>query len=66
MTYEVTLKLEINSGFSKDRVERQIKSLFQWGTVKESFADGLHILDDPDLISVNVTERRSVDLPFLN
>jgi len=54
MQYELTVKLLITSPFDKDRVMRQVESLFDFGTVMESFADALKLDVDPHFLSVAV------------
>jgi hypothetical protein len=54
MQYELTVKLLIKSPFDEDRVMRQVESLFDFGTVKESFADALKLDVDPHFLGVAV------------
>jgi hypothetical protein len=54
MQYEVTVKLLIETAADEDRLTRQAESLFDFGTVKESFADALKLDTDPHLLSVAV------------
>jgi len=55
MQYELTVKLLIETGVDKDRVTRQVESLFAVGTVMESFADALKFDADPHFLSVAVS-----------
>jgi len=55
MQYELTVKLLIETGVDKDRVTRQVESLFAVGTVMESFADALKLDADPHFLSVAVS-----------
>jgi hypothetical protein len=52
MKYELTIVLELESRRSQERVARQFTSLFNFGTIKETIADGLHLPDDPTLLGV--------------
>ena len=54
MNYEVTITISLESGESEERVARKFTSLFEFGTIKESSADGLQLLDDPCLLDVSV------------
>ncbi len=56
MRYQATLTLSIKSRFEQNRVDRQIRSLFESGTVTESLAVGLQLNDAPRLMDV-VVER---------
>jgi len=55
MKYELTVKLLIESPFDEYRVKRQVESLFDFGTVSESFADGLKLDECPHFLSVDVS-----------
>lgn len=55
MKYELTVKLLIESPFDQYRVRRQVESLFDFGTVSESFADGLKLDECPHFLSVDVS-----------
>jgi len=54
MQYEVTVKLLIETTVDEDRLTRQVESLFDFGTVKESFADALKLNEDPHCLNVAV------------
>jgi len=54
MRYVVTLTMTLVSPNDEDRVHRQVVSLFEFGTIKESFADALRLNNDPRLIDVTV------------
>ena len=54
MRYEVTLTLRFRSHKDEDRIIRGFESLFEFGTIKDSISDGLHLLDDTRLIAVDV------------
>ncbi len=41
MRYEVTIKIEVKTPRDKGRVAHQIESLFEFGAIDESIADGL-------------------------
>ena len=54
MRYEVTLKILIRSRSEGECVARQIESLFDFGTIRESIVDALSLNEDPRLSSVDV------------
>ncbi len=54
MRYELTLKIVIKSPHDEDRVAHQIESLFEFGTIGESIADGLKLNECPRLSSVSI------------
>jgi hypothetical protein len=54
MQYELTLKILIDSPFDKERVARQMESLFEFGTIGESIVDGLGLDETPRLSSVSI------------
>ena len=54
MQYELTITLRLESTSTQDRVAKQINSLFEFGTIKESIVDGLHLLEDPRLVDISV------------
>ena len=54
MNYEVTLSFKVDSPYSEERVGRQTECLFEFGTMRESIADGLDLDEEPSLISVDV------------
>ena len=54
MQYELTIKLLVETPFDEDRVARPVESLFAFGTVSESFAEGLKLDEDPHFLSVAV------------
>ncbi|MCI0361449.1 MAG: hypothetical protein L0211_23450 [Planctomycetaceae bacterium] len=56
MIYHVTLELKLESENEPDRIERQARSLFHFGTMAESLADGLKLMEDPMLLSVEVEQ----------
>ncbi len=60
MQYEVTLKILINTRFDKERIARQVKSLFEFGTIGESVVDALELNETPRLSGVSV-ESASTD-----
>ena len=57
MRYDVTITLRLKSRNDEDRVSRQLVSLFECGTIRESIAEGLHLDDDPKLVDVVVLKR---------
>ena len=59
MHYELTIKMQLDSDQSQDRVAKLFESLFGFGTIKESIVDGLQLLDDPRLVAVDVTRTAS-------
>jgi hypothetical protein len=54
MRYEVTVKILINTPFEKERVARQVESLFEFGTISESVVDALGLKETPRLSCVSV------------
>jgi hypothetical protein len=52
--YELTLKILVKSPHDEDRVAHQMESLFEFGTITESIADGLKLNECPRLTSVSV------------
>ncbi len=54
MQYEVTIKLLIETTVDEDRLTRQVEWLFDFGTVKDSFADALKLNEDPHFLNVAV------------
>jgi hypothetical protein len=57
MQYELTVTMQLSSRRSQDCVAKMFKSHFEYGTTKESIAEGLQILDDPRLLSVTVKRK---------
>lgn len=54
MLYELTLKMMIETPRDKERVVRQVESLFEFGTIGESIVDGLRLDETPRLTSVSI------------
>jgi hypothetical protein len=54
MNYEVTLTMRLVSDNNEDRVARLFEALFEFGTIKESIAEGLHLLEDPRMVTIAV------------
>ncbi|SPE59923.1 hypothetical protein SBV1_3580010 [Verrucomicrobia bacterium] len=61
MCYELNITVEVESDHAPDRVAKQMESLFEFGTIKESIADGLQLLDDPHLLAVAVKTKGNGD-----
>jgi hypothetical protein len=59
MNYELTVTIQLNSRRNRDRVAKQFESLFEFGTIKESIAEGLQLLNDPRLLAVAVKRKAS-------
>jgi hypothetical protein len=59
MTYEVTIRMLIETRAGLDRVSRQVESAFEPGTLRESIAEGPRLEDDPRLIDVAVAAKHS-------
>jgi hypothetical protein len=55
MQYEVIIRLLIRTPCDEDRVARQVESLFDCGTVSESFAEGLKRRAAPHFLGVDVS-----------
>lgn len=62
MNYEVTLTLRLGSRDNEDRIAKLLESLFEFGTIKESIVDGLHLLKDPRLVAVAVKRAAENEL----
>lgn len=54
MRYEVTLKILLDSPCEKERLARQVESLFEFGTIRESFVDALGLDETPRLSRVSI------------
>jgi hypothetical protein len=54
MQYEVAIKLLLETSVGEDLLMHQVKSLFAFGTVFESFAEALKLDDNPRFLSVAV------------
>ncbi len=63
MYYEVTIKMRINSRVNKNRVESQMESLFEFGTIREAIAEGLKLGTDPRLACIEVEPISKDRLP---
>lgn len=62
MKRELVVRILVDSSVDDDRLVRQFESLFEFGTARETIAEGLHLLKDPRLLSVVATRptlRRS-------
>jgi hypothetical protein len=55
MRYELNVTMHLDSDQNQDRVAKLFESLFEFGTIRESIAEGLQLLDDPRLLAVDVT-----------
>jgi hypothetical protein len=54
MHYELTVTMRFDSDRSEGRIVKLFESLFEFGTMKESIAEGLQLLDDPRLLTIAV------------
>jgi len=54
MQHEVTITLLVRSPYGQDRTARQTEALFAFGTLREAFAEGLHLAEEPRLLGVAV------------
>jgi hypothetical protein len=54
MRYEVTLRIFIRTRSDEERVARQLESLFEFGTLRESIVDALRLNESPRLSSIHV------------
>jgi hypothetical protein len=52
MNYELTVTIQLDSRHDQDRVAKLFESVFEFGTIKESIAEGLQLLNDPRLLAV--------------
>jgi hypothetical protein len=59
MRYELTVTIQLDSGRDQDRVAKLFESLFEFGTIKESMAEGLQLLNAPRLLAVAVKGKAS-------
>jgi len=57
MRYELTVTIKLDSRCNQDRVAQQFTSLFEFGTIRESIAEGLHLQSDPRLVGVSVQKQ---------
>jgi hypothetical protein len=57
MRYGVSVTIELESRRDGDGVARQFASLFDFGTIKESIADGLRLQSEPKLLHVSVQRK---------
>jgi hypothetical protein len=57
MRYELTVTIQLDSRRDQDRVAKLLESLFEFGTIKESIAEGLQLLNDPRLLAVEVKRK---------
>ena len=57
MQYELTIKMLVKSKFDEERVVHQFESLFEFGSIRESIAEGLKLLEDPRLSDVAIAKR---------
>ena len=64
MNYELTVTVRLESDHTEGRISKQFESLFEFGTIKESITEGLQLLNDPQLVSVAVTERSISSQPY--
>ena len=58
MRHELTITIQLDSLRDEDRVAKLFESLFEFGTIKESIAEGLQLKNDPCLKSVSVRTKR--------
>ena len=59
MRYEITVTIQLHSRRDRDRVAKQFESLFEFGTIRESIAEGLQLRNDPRLLAVAVKRKAS-------
>ena len=59
MRYEITVTIQLDSRRDRDRVAKQFESLFEFGTIRESIAEGLQLRNDPRLLAVAVKRKAS-------
>jgi hypothetical protein len=56
MQYEIKLTMRLESPRGQYRVVRGLESLFEHGTIKDSIAESLQLLNEPSFVAV--TARR--------
>jgi hypothetical protein len=54
MQHEVTITFLVTSPYGRERTVRQVEALFAFGTLREAFAEGLHLGEEPRLLEVAV------------
>ena len=59
MRHQLTITIQLDSRRDEDRVAKLFESLFEFGTIKESIAEGLQLLNDPRLLAVAVKRKAS-------
>ncbi len=59
MRHQLTITLEVKSRCTEARIAKQFESLFEFGTIKESIAEGLRLETDPWLLAVAVKSTAS-------
>ena len=57
MRYVITASIQLDSRRDEDRVAKLFESVFEFGTIKEAIAEGLQLLDDPRLLTVDVQRK---------
>jgi hypothetical protein len=57
MLYELTIKMLVETPYDQSRVLSQAESLCEFGTVMESFADGLLLDRSPRLLNIEVVQE---------
>ena len=57
MRYELNVTIQLDSRRDEDRVAKLFESLFEFGTIKESIAEGLQLLNDPRLLAVDLKRK---------
>jgi len=57
MHYELTVTMRFDSDSSEDRIAKLFESVFEFGTMRESIAEGLQLLDDPRLLTIAVARK---------
>jgi hypothetical protein len=60
MRYVITATIQLDSRRDEDRVANLFESVFEFGTIKEAIAEGLQLLADPRLLTVDVKRKTRV------
>jgi len=60
MQYQLTIKMLIDTPFDKERVARQVESLFEFGTIGESVVDALGLDETHDLQTSGLNQQPPV------
>ena len=60
MNYDVTIKLAVESPENAERIEKRLRAILEFGTIREVIGDALDLENDHHLIDVAVTSADRV------